>query len=83
MTRSAFKLYEAMNLLRTGKPATLEVCSLDLNRPGKSGKPIKLIDVVYISSKGLTQGRVRLANGELQAIHPCLILKYNGTPVTP
>lgn len=81
--RYCFKVKEVMQLLNTGKPANLTVCTRDKNRPEKSGRRLLLRKVILSSYEGYGLANVRLQNGEKQSIHPVLIEKYNNTRVTP
>jgi len=80
--RHVFKVREVMQLLKTGKEATLVVCSHDANRPEKSGRRLTLKG--YLKSfEGFGKANIRLVNGDVQTFHPVLIEKYNGTTVIP
>ena len=81
--RYVYKVKEVMALLKATAKSTIEVCSYDAKRPEKSGKRLKLVNVVYSSNDGYRLCTVRLPNGEPVSFHPCLMEKYNGTTVTP
>lgn len=78
-----YKLKTVMNLLKTGKPATLEVCSLDHRRPEKSGKRLHLVNVVLTSHKGFLDATAYYPNGQSVSFHPIHIETFNGKTVTP
>lgn len=78
-----YKLKTVMHLLKTGKPATLEVCSLDLRRPEKSGKRLRLVNIVLTSHGGYKDATAQYPNGDKISFHPVLIEKFNGKTVTP
>ena len=82
--RYVFKVKEVMALLKTGNPATLEVCSLNVSKPSeKDGRRLKLVNVIYSSNDGFKLCNVRLANGDTASFHPVLLERFNGTKVTP
>lgn len=80
--RNVFKVREVMQLLKTGKEATLVVCGYDKNRPKKCGRRLTLKGTLS-SYEGFGKANLRLVNGESQTFHPVLIEKYNGTTVIP
>lgn len=83
MSTDVLKVKDVLALAGKGNPIELVVCSLDKNRPKKSGKKLHYKNAILKTHSGQVSATLLLANGEVTTIHPVLITQFNGTTVVP